>query len=184
MISSGAEAADRKQRIRDRYKGVDTSELEVIPAKTVEGLGESTSIRRVAAYVRVSTDNDEQTSSYELQKNYYTDYIKAQPGWEFVGIYDDATVIIGLKQNPTIGRRFSPIFLLKSGILRGKTQNATTKQGGKLNMVWAKAFAVCLDNERLFLYPQNGGIYERNNYQHSLGRASPISRPPFRSARR
>ena len=64
MISSGAEAADRKQRIRDRYKGVDTSELEVIPAKTVEGLGESTSIRRVAAYVRVSTDNDEQTSSY------------------------------------------------------------------------------------------------------------------------
>ena len=71
MISSGAEAADRKQRIRDRYKGVDTSELEVIPAKTVEGLGESTSIRRVAAYVRVSTDNDEQTSSYELQKNYY-----------------------------------------------------------------------------------------------------------------
>ena len=35
MISSGAEAADRKQRIRDRYKGVDTSELEVIPAKTV-----------------------------------------------------------------------------------------------------------------------------------------------------
>ena len=77
MIGSGAEAADRKQRIRDRYKGVDTSELEVIPAKTVEGLGESTSIRRVAAYVRVSTDNDEQTSSYELQKNYYTDYIKA-----------------------------------------------------------------------------------------------------------
>ena len=89
MISSGTEAVDRKQRIRDRYKGVDTSELEVIPAKTVEGLGESTFIRRVAAYVRVSTDNDEQTSSYELQKNYYTDYLKAQPGGEFVGIYDD-----------------------------------------------------------------------------------------------
>ena len=88
-MSSGTEAIDRKQRIRDRYRGVDTSELEVIPAKIVEGLGESTSIRRVAAYVRVSTDNDEQTSSYELQKNYYTDYIKAQPGWEFVGIYDD-----------------------------------------------------------------------------------------------
>ena len=56
MIRSETEAVDRKQRIRDRYKGVDTSELEVIPAKTVEGLGESTSIRRVAAYVRVSTD--------------------------------------------------------------------------------------------------------------------------------
>lgn len=89
MGSSGVEAVDRKQKIRDRYKGVDASELEVIPAKAVEGFGESTSVRRVAAYVRVSTDNDEQTSSYELQKNYYTEYIKAQPGWEFVGIYDD-----------------------------------------------------------------------------------------------
>ena len=43
-MNSGTEAVDRKQRIRDRYKGVDTSELEVIPAKAVEGLGESTSI--------------------------------------------------------------------------------------------------------------------------------------------
>lgn len=41
-------------------------------------------------------------------------------------------------------------------------------------MVWAKAFAVFLDNERLSLYPQNGGIYERNHHKHSLGRASPI----------
>lgn len=78
MGSSGVEAVDRKQKIRDRYKGVDASELEVIPAKAVEGFGESTSVRRVAAYVRVSTDDDEQTSSYELQKNYYTEYIKAQ----------------------------------------------------------------------------------------------------------
>ena len=38
MISSEVEAVDRKQKIRDRYKGVDASELEVIPAKTVEGL--------------------------------------------------------------------------------------------------------------------------------------------------
>ena len=99
MISSEVEAVDRKQKIRDRYKGVDASELEVIPAKTVEGLEESTSIRRVAAYVRVSTDNDEQTSSYELQKNYYTEYIKAQPGWEFVGIYDDEGISGTSKKN-------------------------------------------------------------------------------------
>ena len=31
---------------------------------------------------------------------------------ENVLVYEDATVIIGLKQNPTNGRRFSPIFLL------------------------------------------------------------------------
>lgn len=138
-----------------------------------------------ALYVRLSRDDENEGDSNSIahQIEILTKYAKDHgiTNWK---IYKDATVIIGLKQNPTIGRRFSPIFLLKSGILRSKTQNATTKQGGKLNMVWAKAFAVCLDNERLFLYPQNGGIYERNNYQHSLGRASPISRPPFRSARR
>ena len=89
MITGEVEAVDRKQKIRDRYKGVDISELEVIPAKIIEDLETSSVIRRVAAYIRVSTDNDEQTSSYELQKNYYTDYIQAQPGWVFVGIYAD-----------------------------------------------------------------------------------------------
>ena len=84
--------------------------------------------RRVAAYARVSTDSEEQATSYEAQVDYYTNYIKNRKDWEFVRVYADATVIIGLKQNPTHGRRFSPIFLLKSGILWGKTQNATTKR--------------------------------------------------------
>ena len=78
---------DRKQKIRDKYKGTDASEIEIIPAKPTADFMESGGIRRVAAYVRVSTDNDEQTSSYELQKNYYTEYITGHPGWELVGIY-------------------------------------------------------------------------------------------------
>ncbi len=60
---------DRKQKIRDKYKCTDVSEIEIIPAKPIVDFAESGGIRRVAAYVRVSTDNDEQTSSYELQKN-------------------------------------------------------------------------------------------------------------------
>ena len=68
--------------------------------------------RRVAGYARVSTDSDEQFTSYTAQVDYYTSYIKRNPDWEFVDVYTDATVIIGLKQNPTNGRRFSPIFLL------------------------------------------------------------------------
>lgn len=67
-----SERQERKQKIRERYKGTDTSRIKVIPAKSSENLETSNTIRRVAAYVRVSTDNDEQTSSYELQKNYYT----------------------------------------------------------------------------------------------------------------
>ena len=66
--------------------------------------------RRVAGYARVSTDSEEQLTSYEAQVDYYTKYIRSNPDWEFVDVYTDATVIIGLKQNPTNGRRFSPIF--------------------------------------------------------------------------
>ena len=44
---------------------------------------------RVAAYVRVSTDDEEQLNSFEAQMKYYTDTIKANPDWEFVGMYAD-----------------------------------------------------------------------------------------------
>jgi site-specific DNA recombinase len=45
--------------------------------------------RRVAGYARVSTDSDEQLTSYEAQVNYYTDYIKSRADWEFVKVYTD-----------------------------------------------------------------------------------------------
>jgi len=45
--------------------------------------------RRVAAYARVSTDSEEQQTSYEAQVDYYTKYINERPDYEFVGIYTD-----------------------------------------------------------------------------------------------
>ena len=45
--------------------------------------------RRVAAYARVSTDDDEQLTSYENQVRHYTQYIRNHEGWEFAGIYTD-----------------------------------------------------------------------------------------------
>ena len=57
----------------------------------------STKKRRVAAYARVSTDNEEQLTSYEVQVDYYTNYIQGRDDWEFAGVYTDAAVIIGLK---------------------------------------------------------------------------------------
>lgn len=49
----------------------------------------STKKRRVAAYARVSTDNEEQLTSYEAQIDYYTTYIQGRDDWEFVGVYAD-----------------------------------------------------------------------------------------------
>ena len=45
--------------------------------------------RRVAGYARVSTDSEEQQTSYEAQVDYYTQYIKANPDWQFVAVYTD-----------------------------------------------------------------------------------------------
>ena len=44
---------------------------------------------RVAAYCRVSTASDDQLVSLEAQKTHYESYIKANPEWEFAGIYYD-----------------------------------------------------------------------------------------------
>ena len=45
--------------------------------------------RRVAAYARVSTNNEEQQTSYDAQIKYYTEYIKGRSDWEFVKMYSD-----------------------------------------------------------------------------------------------
>lgn len=45
--------------------------------------------KRVCAYGRVSTDDEEQLTSYNSQIKYYTEKIKSNPDWEFVGIYAD-----------------------------------------------------------------------------------------------
>ena len=45
--------------------------------------------RRVAGYARVSTDSDEQQTSYEAQVDYYENYIKSKPEWEFIKVYTD-----------------------------------------------------------------------------------------------
>lgn len=45
--------------------------------------------KRVAGYARVSTDHDEQVTSYHAQVDYYTRYISAHAGWQLVKVYTD-----------------------------------------------------------------------------------------------
>ena len=45
--------------------------------------------RRVAGYARVSTEQEEQQTSYAAQVDYYTKYIKKHGEWEFVKVYTD-----------------------------------------------------------------------------------------------
>ena len=45
--------------------------------------------RKVAGNARVSTDSEEQQTSYEAQVSYYTEYIQKRDDWEFAGVYTD-----------------------------------------------------------------------------------------------
>jgi site-specific DNA recombinase len=67
--------------------------ITVIPAKQVqENSTRKTMVNRkmrVAAYCRVSTDQEEQLNSFENQVDYYTRYINDEPKYEMVDIYAD-----------------------------------------------------------------------------------------------
>lgn len=67
----------------------------VIPPRRIVGTQKQTEQTqqvqkiRVAAYCRVSTEYEEQESSYEVQVEHYTSYIKSKPEWHFVEVYAD-----------------------------------------------------------------------------------------------
>ena len=61
--------------------------------------------RRVAGYARVSTDSDEQFTSYEAQVDYYTQFIKSRSDWELVDIYTDEGISgLSTKHRPGFNR--------------------------------------------------------------------------------
>jgi len=66
--------------------------ITVIPARRTIGTqkkAEKVQKTRVAAYCRVSTEFEEQESSYEVQVEHYTTYIQSNPEWELVEVYAD-----------------------------------------------------------------------------------------------
>jgi DNA invertase Pin-like site-specific DNA recombinase len=89
MLETEQNSQDIKSKIRQRYLGVDPALLDVIPAKPQEDIFAVSNTLNVAVYARVSTGDPRQTSSYELQKNHYTDFISRTPNWKLVKIYAD-----------------------------------------------------------------------------------------------
>ena len=88
-IEENLSTQDKKLRIRERYKGIDEELLDVIPAVKQDSFYDEAKVKRVGVYARVSTDDPRQTSSYELQKNYYNDLVSRRPDWNLVDIYAD-----------------------------------------------------------------------------------------------
>ena len=66
--------------------------ITVIPARKRVGNTVNKEVKpklRVAAYCRVSTDSDEQATSYDAQVEHYSNFIQKNEEWEFAGIFAD-----------------------------------------------------------------------------------------------
>lgn len=84
------EEEQAKLRIRRHIRAkVDEANYEYYPERKLPGFYDNDVHRRVAAYARVSTGSVGQTSSFELQKKYYEEYVASRPNWELVQIYAD-----------------------------------------------------------------------------------------------
>lgn len=80
----------QQEKVKRRYKvTVDPNNYLYIPAKKQPDYYDDEAELRVAIYVRVSTDDIRQTTSYELQKNYYEEFVTRHPNWTLVKIYAD-----------------------------------------------------------------------------------------------
>ena len=81
---------EAKEKVRRRMRQtVDPDNYEYIPEKKKADYYDTDTQQRVAIYVRVSTDDIRQTTSYELQKKYYEDFVRQRPNWTLAGIYAD-----------------------------------------------------------------------------------------------
>ncbi len=85
--------SERQQRRRAKAERVqkafsEPSRVEIIPAES-ELRPKEERKQRVAAYCRVSTDQEAQTMSYTLQVEHYTKTITHNDAWDFVGVYAD-----------------------------------------------------------------------------------------------
>lgn len=79
-----------KEKVRRRIRvQIDPDNYEYEPERKPIDYYNDEAHSRVAIYVRVSTDDVRQTTSYELQKKYYEEFVVRHPNWTLIKIYAD-----------------------------------------------------------------------------------------------
>ncbi len=143
----------RKEKIRAKYRELSADDVEYIPARERKSFFEDDSPKRVAVYVRVSTEDEKQVSSFELQKSHYEDFVKNHPNWELVEIYADEGI-----SGTSLNKRDNFIRMIED-----------CKAGKKIDLVvvksvsrFARNLVDCLANVRMLadLRPPIGVYFE------------------------
>lgn len=146
-------------------------EVEVIKASTgsvarrrsISGEGVKIERNRVAAYARVSTDEEEQLGSFQSQIQYYKDKIKQNKEWVFAGIYSDEA-ITGTQSNKRDG--FQQMI---QDCMDGKIDMILTKSISRfarntvdtltyVRMLKDRQIAVVFENENINTLSMNGEL--------------------------
>ena len=109
--------------------------------------------QRVAAYCRVSTNNQEQLNSYEAQKAYYTQKIEENPDWELAGIFADKGLSgTSLKKRENFNKMIA-------ACKRGRIDTILTKSLSR----FARNTVDCLETVRMLRARGIGVIFEKEN---------------------
>ena len=90
---AGSRAERREQKRKQMHEEIAQNQggsgVIIIPPKKRMELSSETPKLRVAAYCRVSTQEEQQVGSFEMQIHHFTKRIQANPEWEMVEIYQD-----------------------------------------------------------------------------------------------
>ena len=109
--------------------------------------------QRVAAYCRVSTDSEEQITSYEAQKAYYTQKIEENPDWELAGIFADKGLSgTSMKKRENFNKMIA-------ACKKGKIDTILTKSLSR----FARNTVDCLETVRMLKANGIGVIFEKEN---------------------
>lgn len=108
---------------------------------------------RMAAYCRVSTDSAEQKTSYETQKQVYTDMIAKRKDWTMVGIYADEGI------SGTRADKRSEFNKMIKDCLAGKIDYIITKSVSR----FARNTVECLEFVRMLKARNIGILFEEQN---------------------
>ena len=82
-------ASEDRERLRQAYQIEEPAATKFIPARPKIDIYGEDKLFRVCAYCRVSTDNDAQLSSFELQQQHYQQLVGNHPNWDLRHIYAD-----------------------------------------------------------------------------------------------
>ena len=109
--------------------------------------------KRVAAYCRVSTDSDEQLTSYNNQMKVYTEMIAANKEWEFAGLYADEGI------SGTRADKRPQFKKMIDDCIKGKIDMIITKSVSR----FARNTVECLDYVRMLKERKIGIYFEEQN---------------------